>query len=178
MTNSGKSKMAPGTRVAELQARLQDRTAQVGVIGLGYVGLPLALLCAKAGLQATGFDIDPGKTEKLQRGESYIHHIQAATIVEALKKKRFQATNDFKRLEEMDAIIICVPTPLDKHREPDMSFVLNTAKRVGEHLQSGQLIVLESTTYPGTTDEEMLAILEKPGLVCPVSPYTTDGTTV
>ena len=178
MTNIGKRKLAQGTRVAELQAKFQDRTAQVGVIGLGYVGLPLALLCAKAGLRATGFDIDPRKTEKLQRGESYIHHIPAPTIAEEVKRKRFQPTYDFKRLEEMDAIIICVPTPLGKHREPDMSFVLNTAKVVGEHLQAGQLIVLESTTYPGTTDEEMLSILEKPGLKCPVSPYTTDGITV
>ena len=178
MTNIGKSKLAQGTRVAELQARFRDRTAQVGVIGLGYVGLPLALLCAKAGLQATGFDIDARKTEKLQRGESYIHHIPAASIGEAVEKKRFAATDDFARLEAMDAVIICVPTPLDKHREPDMSFVLNTAKVVGEHLQAGQLIVLESTTYPGTTDEEMLAILEKPELKCPVSAYTTDGKTV
>ena len=175
MTDMGKVQGAPGTRVADLRARLQDRTARVGVIGLGYVGLPLALLCAKAGFQATGFDIDPHKTEKLERGESYIHHIPAASIAEEVKKKRFQPTADFTRLEEMDAIIICVPTPLDKHREPDMSFVLNTAKMVSAHLQAGQLIVLESTTYPGTTDEDMLSILESATLKCPVSTYTTDG---
>src|ERR1017187_2112226 len=133
MTDIGKAQGAPGTRVAELCAKLQNRTARVGVIGLGYVGLPLALLCAKAGFLATGFDIDPQKTEKLERGESYIHHIPAASIAEEVKKKRFQPTTDFTRLEEMDAVIICVPTPLDKHREPDMSFVLNTAKMVSVH---------------------------------------------
>ena len=175
---TGKGPFTPGTRVSGLSAKLQDRTARVGVIGLGYVGLPLALLCAKAGLHATGFDIDPRKIEKLRQGESYIHHISAASIAEEVEKNRFQATDDFARLREMDAIIICVPTPLDKHREPDLSFVLNTAEVVSEHLQAGQLIVLESTTYPGTTDEDMLAILEKPALKCPVSPYTTDGVTV
>jgi UDP-N-acetyl-D-glucosamine dehydrogenase len=167
-----------GERLSRLCARLDERTAQVGVIGLGYVGLPLALLCARAGFQATGFDIDARKTEKLQRGESYIHHIPAAEIAGAVEKKRFEATDDFARLKAMDAIIICVPTPLDKHREPDMSFVRNTAEMVSAHLQPGQLIVLESTTYPGTTDEEMISILEKPSLKCPVSRYTVDGDSV
>ena len=175
---NGKGPFTPGAQLSGLCAKLQDRTAHVGVIGLGYVGLPLALLCAKAGLRATGFDIDPRKIEKLAKGESYIHHIPAAGIAEEVKKNRFQATDDFNRLKEMDAIIICVPTPLDKHREPDLSFVLNTARMVSEHLQPGQLIVLESTTYPGTTDEDMLAILEKPALKCPVSHYVADGVTV
>jgi UDP-N-acetyl-D-glucosamine dehydrogenase len=150
----------------------------VGVVGLGYVGLPLALLCSREGFQTTGFDIDPSKAEKLQRGETYIRHIAPASILEAIEKKRFRPTNDFTQLEAMDAIIICVPTPLGKHNEPDLSFVRNTAEVVSAHLQAGQLIVLESTTYPGTTDEEMLPILEKAGLRCLVSTYTTDGVTV
>lgn len=167
-----------GTNVSSLCKRLKARTAQVGVIGLGYVGLPLALLSARGGFQTTGFDIDPRKIEKLRRGESYIKHISAASVTEEAEKKRFQATDNFSMLKEMDAIIICVPTPLDKHREPDLSFVLNTAEVVSDHLQPGQLIVLESTTYPGTTDEELLPILERGGLKCPVSPYTIDGVTV
>src|ERR1022692_1236552 len=131
----GKGIFTAGERLSRLCGRLEDRTAGMGVIGLGYVGLPLALLCARAGFQATGFDIDARKTEKLQRGESYIHHIPAAEIAAAVEKRRFVATDDFARLKAMDAIIICVPTPLDKHREPDMSFVRNTAEMVSAHLQ-------------------------------------------
>lgn len=167
-----------GQNVSDLSAKLKGRTARVGVIGLGYVGLPLALLSSRVGFETTGFDIDPSKIEKLRRGESYIKHISAASVAEEVAKKRFRATDDFSALGPMDAIIICVPTPLDRHREPDLSFVLNTAKAVSEHLQPGQLIVLESTTYPGTTDEDLLPILERGGLKCPVSAYTTDGVTV
>ena len=128
------------------------------MIGLGYVGLPLALLCAKAGFKATGFDIDPRKTEKLDAGESYIHHIPAASIADAVKKEAVSTPRPTSPASRIwTRFIICVPTPLDKHREPDMSFVLDTAEMVGKHLQTGQLMVLESTTYPGTTDEEMLA---------------------
>ena len=163
---------------SELCTKFKARTAHVGVIGLGYVGLPLVLLAARAGFHAVGFDIDPSKIERLARGESYIKHISAASIAEEIAGKRFQPTGDFAKLKEMDAVIICVPTPLDKHREPDLSFVLNTAKVMSDHLQAGQLIVLESTTYPGTTDEDLLPILEKGGLKCPVSIYTVDGTTV
>jgi len=165
-------------KINEICAGFKGRTGRVGVIGLGYVGLPLGLLSAHAGFATTGFDIDPGKIEKLRRGESYIKHISAASIAEEVEKKRFRATDDFNLLKDMDAIIICVPTPLDKHREPDLSFVLNTAKAVSEHLQPDQLIVLESTTYPGTTDEDLLPILERGGLRCPVSAYTTDGASV
>ncbi len=178
MTNIGKAQGAAATRLDTLRAKLENRTAKIGVVGLGYVGLPLSLLCAKAGFQATGFDIDRRKPEMLHRGESYIHHIPASEIADAVKKKRFVATSDFAKLKEMDAIVICVPTPLDKHREPDMSFVLNTAATVSEHLQAGQLVVLESTTYPGTTDEDMLAHLEKGSLKCSPSSYTTDGKSV
>jgi UDP-N-acetyl-D-glucosamine dehydrogenase len=167
-----------GTNVTGFCTKIKERTAKVGVIGLGYVGLPLALLSAGEGFDTTGFDIDPGKMEKIRKGESYINHIPAASIRKAIEKQHFQATDDFTRLKEMDAIIICVPTPLGKHGEPDLSFVHNTAEAVGAHLQPGQLIVLESTTYPGTTDEEVLLVLERGGLRCPVSPYTTDGVTV
>jgi len=160
---------------AALSARFGQKTARVGVIGLGYVGLPLALLFSRNGLQTTGFDIDPFKTEKLERGETYIKHISAAAITAEVSRKQFRATTDFSGLRQMDAVIICVPTPLDEHREPDLSFVRHTAESIRPHLCSGQLVVLESTTYPGTTEEVVLAILERSGLRCTPRPYTTDG---
>ena len=159
-------------------SKVRSKTAHVGVIGLGYVGLPLGLLFARNGLPTTGFDIDPAKVEKLSKGESYIRHIPASAITEAVGKGGFGATTDFARLEEMDAILICVPTPLDAHREPDLSFVRNTAESVMPHLRRGQLVVLESTTYPGTTAEVVLPILEKSGLSCPVLPYAADGSRI
>jgi len=164
-----------GINVAEFCAKIQDRSARVGIIGLGYVGLPLALLAAGEGFPTTGFDIDPKKPEMLRKGESYIVHIPAASVHTAVEKQKLQATTDFGLLKEMDAIIICVPTPLGKHLEPDLSFVRDTAAVVGEHLRPGQLVVLESTTYPGTTDEEVLAVLQKGALRCPVASYSTDG---
>jgi UDP-N-acetyl-D-glucosamine dehydrogenase len=159
-------------------AKVHSKTAHVGVIGLGYVGLPLGLLFARNGLPTTGFDIDPAKVEKLSKGESYIRHIPASAITEAVRNGGFGATTDFARLEEMDAILICVPTPLDAHREPDLSFVRNTVESVTPHLRRGQLVVLESTTYPGTTQEVVLPILEKSGLSCPILPYSTDGSRI
>ncbi len=156
----------------------QEKVAKVGVVGLGYVGLPLALLFARKGFQTTGLDIDPGKVEMLRRGNSYIRHIGEAAIAEQLEAKHFQPTSDFTRLGEMDAVLICVPTPLGDHRDPDLTFVQNTAAEISARLRPGQLIVLESTTYPGTTEEVVLPILEKSGLRCPVSPYSTDGSTV
>jgi len=159
-------------------AKVQNGTANVGVIGLGYVGLPLGLLFARNGLPTTGFDIDPAKVEKLAKGESYIRHIPGSAIREAVAKGSFRATTDFALLEQMDAILICVPTPLDAHREPDLSFVRNTTESIRAHLRRGQLVVLESTTYPGTTQEVVLPILEKSGLKCPVLPYSTDGSRI
>ncbi|MGH9430389.1 MAG: nucleotide sugar dehydrogenase [Terriglobia bacterium] len=159
-------------------ARFGAKSARVGVIGLGYVGLPLALLYARNGLSTTGFDIDPAKIEKLAKGESYIHHIPSQPVSAEVSRGMFRATADFTKLREADAIIICVPTPLDHHREPDLSFVEGTAEAIRPHLQRGQLVVLESTTYPGTTEEVVLPILEKSGLHCPVSPYSIDGQTV
>ena len=164
--------------VLALQSKFHEKTAQVGVMGMGYVGLPLALLLARRGFRATGFDIDSAKVEKLQRGESYIGHMPGSTIAEQLAQKHFRATCDFAALREMDALLICVPTPLDYHREPDLSFVRDTAEAITPHLRRGQLVVLESTTYPGTTEEVVLPILERSGLRCPVLPYATDGCTV
>jgi UDP-N-acetyl-D-glucosamine dehydrogenase len=164
--------------LAAFQSKAEAKTAQVGVIGLGYVGLPLALLFARNGFAVLGFDLDPSKVTMLQRGESYIRHISETAIAEHVHQKRFKATTDFSHLREMDAILICVPTPLDAHREPDLSFVRNTAEVISPYLRRGQLVVLESTTYPGTTEEVVLPILEKSGLHCPISPYGTDGRNV
>ncbi len=153
-----------------LRAKLESKSAQVGIIGLGYVGLPLGLLFARKGLHTTGFDIDPRKVEMLRRGESYIRHLPSAAITEQVRGKRFEATADFARLQAMDAVVICVPTPLDAHREPDLTYIRSTAESIRPNLRRGQLIVLESTTYPGTTEEVVLPILEQSGLRCPLAP--------
>lgn len=172
--------MAVGTTdmLAALRSRIDEKTAQVGVVGLGYVGLPLSLLFARKGFLTTGFDIDPRKIEKLSRGETYISHIPPQAITEAVEKKLFSATDDYARIAAMDAILVCVPTPLDDHREPDLTYIRNTAEAVSAHLRPGQLIVLESTSYPGTTEEIVLPILEKSGLRCPIASYETNGTAV
>jgi UDP-N-acetyl-D-glucosamine dehydrogenase len=139
---------------------LKNRTAKVGVIGLGYVGLPLSLLFAEAGFAVTGFDIDEKKVTDLEAGRSYIFRIPQEEIQSA-RKHGFRATGDFSKLATMDAIIMCVPTPLTGHREPDLSFIENTARAVAPWLREGQIVVLESTTYPGTTEELLIPILEK-----------------
>ena len=139
--------------------RLKSRTARIGVIGLGYVGLPLSLLLAEAGFNVTGFDIDQKKVTDLEAGRSYIFRIPAAEIQSA-RSHGFTATTDFSKLSDMDAIIMCVPTPLTEHREPDLSYVENTAKAAAPWVREGQLVVLESTTYPGTTEELMIPVLE------------------
>jgi UDP-N-acetyl-D-glucosamine dehydrogenase len=145
------------------------KNLKIGIIGCGYVGLPLALRFADTGHSVLGFDLDAEKVEKLNRGQSYIKHIPAESIAKHVSAKHFSATTDFSRLREMDAVLICVPTPLDERREPDLSYVENTARAIAPHLQRSQLIVLESTTYPGTTEEMVLPILEANGLRCPVS---------
>src|SRR6266576_3237647 len=142
---------------------------RVGIIGCGYVGLPLGLRFAEAGHRVTGFDTDPEKVEKLNRGQTYIQHIPQSKIQQFVQSKHFGATADFSRLAEMDAILICVPTPLDQRREPDLSYVEQTADSIRPHLQRGQLVVLESTTYPGTTEELVLPILEQTGMKCPIA---------
>jgi UDP-N-acetyl-D-glucosamine dehydrogenase len=142
---------------------------KVAIIGCGYVGLPLALRFAEAGHRVTGFDTDPHKVNMLNAGRSYIEHIPQTKIQQFVNSRHFAATADFERLKEMDAIIICVPTPLDERRDPDLSYVEQTAASIQPHLQKGQLVVLESTTYPGTTEELVLPILEKSGLRCPIA---------
>src|ERR1700686_1834901 len=137
---------------------------KVGIIGCGYVGLPLALRFAEAGHRVTGFDTDPAKISMLNAGKSYIEHIQQNKIKQFVNSRHFSATTDFFKLKDTDAIIICVPTPLDERREPDLSYVQDTAQAIRPHLQRGQLVVLESTSYPGTTEELVLPILEKSGL--------------
>jgi UDP-N-acetyl-D-glucosamine dehydrogenase len=146
----------------DLKQRLASDHATVGVIGLGYVGLPLALTMVEAGKRVIGLDVDAAKVERLDQGQSYIRHIEPSRIVAA--GKRFRATTDFRALTDCDAIIVCVPTPLTEGREPDLSYVSRTAETIAEHLRAGQLVVLESTTYPGTTEEVMQPILERGGL--------------
>jgi UDP-N-acetyl-D-glucosamine dehydrogenase len=147
-----------------LIARFRTREAKIGVIGLGYVGLPLIRVIAGQGFQALGFDIDEAKIAALNAGGSYIRHIPAETIAGLRASGKFEATADFSRLREADAILLCVPTPLTRQREPDLTFVVRTTQTIAPHLRPGQLIVLESTTYPGTTREVMRPILEQGGL--------------
>jgi UDP-N-acetyl-D-glucosamine dehydrogenase len=152
------SAVTPGI-MSNLLARIDAREARVAIIGLGYVGLPLALLFNQESFPVTGFDIDASKVKTLNEGGSYIQRIPS-TEIEAARRKSFSATADFGQLAEMDAILICVPTPLNEYHEPDLSFIKNTAEAVAPHLRSGQLVVLESTTYPGTTEEVLVPILE------------------
>ena len=148
----------------EFLAKVESRKALVGVIGLGYVGLPLAEVFVQGGARVLGFDVDPGKVEKLNAGRSYIGHISSEGVKKMVDAGMFSATADMDRLGEPDALLICVPTPLTKVREPDLSFVENTAREIAPRLRKGQLVVLESTTYPGTTREVILPILEESGL--------------
>ncbi len=145
--------------VNELMNRFQTKTARIGVIGLGYVGLPLSLLLAEAGFPVTGFDIDANKVTALNEGRSYILRIEAAEI-ESARSHGFKATAEFSQLTEQDAILLCVPTPLTTHREPDLSFITKTAEAIAPWLRDGQLIVLESTTYPGTTEDVLIPLLD------------------
>jgi UDP-N-acetyl-D-glucosamine dehydrogenase len=143
--------------------RVETRQARIGVIGLGYVGLPLVLLFSEERFRVTGFDIDPAKVERLNAGRSYIHRIEPEHI-KAAQKSGFQATADFAHIAEMDAILICVPTPLSEHRTPDMSYIVSTMETIAPYLHVGQLIVLESTTYPGTTEEIVVPAIERVGV--------------
>ena len=133
---------------------------KIAIVGLGYVGLPLSLQFARSGVEVLGLDIDPAKVESLNQGRSYIKHIGAAAIAELVKAGQFSASTDFSRVRETEAVIICVPTPLKRNREPDLSYILDTGKAIAPHLPKGALVVLESTTYPGTTEEELRAVLE------------------
>jgi UDP-N-acetyl-D-glucosamine dehydrogenase len=140
--------------------KVESRTARIGIIGLGYVGLPLALLYSEQKFAVTGFDIDQKKIDTLAAGGTYIVRIPGEEIQEA-KKSGFNATADFGRIAEMDAIIICVPTPLNEYHEPDMTYIVNTVEAIAPHVRSRQLVILESTTYPGTTEEVVIPLLEK-----------------
>ena len=139
-----------------LQDKIQSKSSVVGIIGLGYVGLPLADALHSGGLEVIGFDVDPSKIEDLDAGVNYLKHLGSEMTLRLSESDRFEATVDFDRLDEPDVILVCVPTPVGKHLEPDLSFVLSTARAIGSKLRSGQLVVLESTTYPGTTTGEFL----------------------
>ncbi|HMG32421.1 MAG TPA: nucleotide sugar dehydrogenase [Blastocatellia bacterium] len=147
-----------------LQHKIKDRRAVVGVIGLGYVGLPLAVEFGKSSLTAIGFDLDAKRVETINQGRSYIPDVPTEVVASLVSEGRLSATTDFSRLAETDAVIICVPTPLRKTKEPDISYILAAAEQVKKYLHSPQLVVLESTTYPGTTDEVLLPMLEETGL--------------
>ncbi len=141
----------------------------ISIVGLGYVGLPLGLQFTRSGVAVLGLDIDQAKVDAIQAGASYIHHISSEHISAAVKSGLLQASTDFSRVSECDAVIICVPTPLNKNREPDISYILKTGEAIAPYLRKGTLVVLESTTYPGTTDEDLLQVLErgsglKPGI--------------
>lgn len=145
--------------------RFADRKAVVAVVGMGYVGLPLALRYCEVGYRVLGLDVDTSKVERLNQGESYIKHIPSVAVASAAKARLLSATSDFSRIPEADAIILCVPTPLGRHREPDLSFVIDTTDAVVPHLRPGQLLSLESSTYPGTTAEEIVPRVQARSLV-------------
>ncbi len=149
-----------------LKEKIQNKEAKIGVIGLGYVGLPLIMEFVDVGFPCTGFDVDQKKIDCLVKNESYIKHIGADRIQKMNETGCFQVTADFSKLKEMDCILVAVPTPLDKHQQPDMSYITGTSETISKHLQKDQLVVLESSTWPGTTEELMRPILEKSGLVC------------
>jgi UDP-N-acetyl-D-glucosamine dehydrogenase len=146
----------------DIISKLNNRTAIIGVVGLGYVGLPLALRFDHVGFRVLGFDVDQEKIVRLNRGETYIGHISSSSVAEA-RGHRFEATSDFSRASEVDALIICVPTPLNRHREPDLSFIIQTVETLAPRLRPDQVMSLESTTYPGTTDEELAPRLQARG---------------
>jgi len=147
----------------ELIARLDKKNAVIGILGLGYVGIPLMVRYAEVGYKVLGFDIDNFKVKALNKGESYIKQISSDLIKQSIDKG-FEATNDFSRASEVDALILCVPTPLNKHREPDISFIISSINKVTPYIKKGQVVSLESTTYPGTTEEELLPRIESTGL--------------
>ncbi len=154
---------ASSTTLEQLKTRIRERQARVGIIGLGYVGLPLALLFSEQKFAVTGFDIDQRKVDTLAQGGSYIYRI-STTEIQTAKSQGFSPTSDYTQITSMDAIIICVPTPLNEYHEPDLSYITNTTHAIAPHMRAGQLVVLESTTYPGTTEEVMIPILEKGNL--------------
>ena len=160
--------MQMGTAIASpadaLEQKIKNRTARVGIVGLGYVGLPLAMEFAKAGFSVTGIDAQGAKVEKLNAGESYVQDVPNEELRPLLESGKFRATTDFSAVAELDTINIAVPTPLRKTKDPDMSFIVSACGDIAKHFGAGKLLILESTTYPGTTDELVLPMLERPGL--------------
>lgn len=150
----------------ELLLKLKNKTAKLGVVGLGYVGLPLAVEKAKAGYEVIGFDVQSKKVDMVNEGHNYIGDIVDEDLLNLVQLKKLKATTDFSFVKEVDAVSICVPTPLDKYKQPDLSYVINSSKSVAKYLHKGMLVVLESTTYPGTTEEVLKPILEESGLKC------------
>src|SRR5579872_6105858 len=148
------------SKSAEFQESIDSRAARIGIVGMGYVGLPLALLFSDERFRVTGFDIDPGKVEKLNQGGSYIVRIPE-TEIRLARQHGFCATADYSHIASMDAVIICVPTPLNEYHEPDLSYITGTVRSLAPHIREGQLIILESTTYPGTTEEVVVPLLEQ-----------------
>ncbi|MFO8085293.1 MAG: nucleotide sugar dehydrogenase [Desulfobacterales bacterium] len=148
----------------QLKEKIESKKALIGIIGLGYVGLPLALRFLEVDMKVLGLDVDQSKTKMLMEGKSYIRHIDSDPIRSAVNAKKLEATADFSRAKEADALILCVPTPLDAHREPDLSFVITSMEEIVPYLRPGQVVVLESTTYPGTTEEELRPRIEAAGL--------------
>ena len=157
--------MNPTNPLQQLAEKLDNKSFLLGIIGLGYVGLPLSLTFMRKGIKVIGFDLDPTKIEKLAKGESYIKHIPSDELTGFVSQKQFEATADFSRLSEPDGLLICVPTPLTKNREPDLQYIESTAHAIAKTLRPGQIIVLESTTYPGTTVEVLQPVLEENGLI-------------
>src|SRR5438876_3603310 len=140
---------------------MQPEQLNICIVGLGYVGLPLAMQFARSGATVLGLDIDQAKVDQINAGRSYIKHIPAGSVEKAVKARRLTASTDFGNVKNVGAVIICVPTPLNKNREPDISFILETGRTIAPHLSKGTLVVLESTTYPGTTDENLRGVLEE-----------------
>jgi len=157
---------AKNSRKKELLARIRSAEAGIGIVGMGYVGLPLAMAFAEKGFPVLGFDVDQSKVSALGKGQSYIAHLDAERVRALARSGKLRATSDFARLQENDVIVVCVPTPLTPQREPDMSYIVKTAEQIRDRLRSGQLVVLESTTYPGTTEELVRPLLEQSGLGC------------
>jgi UDP-N-acetyl-D-glucosamine dehydrogenase len=147
-----------------LKEKIENKTARVGIVGLGYVGLPLAVEFAKAGFHVTGIDLQQSRVDRLMQGESYVQDVPSSEVAELVKNSRFDATTDFSIVGELDTINICVPTPLRKTKDPDMSYIVSAAEEIAKHFHPGLLVILESTTYPGTTDELLLPTFETHGL--------------
>src|SRR5262245_20173724 len=153
-----------GSAASDLLRRIERREARLGVIGLGYVGLPLAVEFGEAGFRVTGFDIDEKRVSQLKRGASYIQDVPGAAVRDLVRSGNFVPTTDFKALRQLDVVNVCVPTPLSKQRDPDVSYIVAAAREVQRHLHRGMLVILESTTYPGTTEELILPMLVESGM--------------